>query len=170
MKKQELVEKGSTPEERLLALYSNISNKEMIRAYEIHNVTTEKVKIFSEFVTTLINTVYDTFLGNDSINNEHDIVTHFQWCFNKACQISGIYKYNTNKELYDYFIEYFRINIYLCEESREIDLDYFSFFLKPMENEQKFMVSSFIDLYQIFDKTEKNGRVLVSKPKNRTRR
>jgi hypothetical protein len=169
--KQDIVEKGSSPEQRLLALYRKVTKEDMLRAYNIKGVNFDKVNIFSEFITELINTVYDTFLGNDSINNEQDIITHFKWCYDKVAKRSTLYKFEDNQELYDYFMEYFRINIYLCEESRDIDFDYFTFFLKPNENEQRFQIDSFLDLYDIFDRTEKKGRVLVSKPKvNRLRR
>jgi hypothetical protein len=166
------VKDGLSPESRFLSLFKNMPNETIVGIYKKKGVHNELVEDYSTFLRKLINTVYDTFLGNDIIYQERDIIAHFGWCFNTAAEETnlGKYKYTENKELYDYFLEYFTLNLYLCEESREVDFQYFSFFLNYLENKQKVDVDGFVDLYDIFERTPKNGRKLKPKARRLTYR
>jgi hypothetical protein len=152
-----------TPEELFLNNFKTMTMSQLAAIYNRIGIEEAKVEVFKAFTLDLINTVYDTFLGNDTINNERDIIKHYLWCFDKvAIQYhSKWYKFNENEDLKEYFLEYFKENIYAVEESRELDLDHFSFLLQHNTPKQKFEVNSFIELYKLFAATPRKGRVLL---------
>ena len=147
-------------------IFQDVSAEQMQRSFKQRNIQPAKYAVYEKFILTLIDNVYDTYLGNDCIYRDADIVNHFMWCYNKTAsdlKKEG-FKFEENKELYDYFLEYFRIGLYLSEESRESDFAYFrSFFhidtTKVMKNCD---MSSFLELYEVFDKTPLRGSNLVT--------
>jgi hypothetical protein len=152
-----------TPEEIFLNNFKKLTKSEMNNVYKRKGIDSSKVEVFKAFTLDLINTIYDTFLGNDTINNESDIINHFNWCYNKVSNDyhTKWYKFDENSYLKDYFLEYFRENIYAIEESRNNDIDYFSFILEHEVPKEKFEINSFIELYELFIETPKKGRVLL---------
>jgi hypothetical protein len=152
-----------TPEKLFLTLFKKVPHSVMGSLFKKRGVEDYKVNKFQAFTKDLIEQIYDTFLGNECINNINDIKNHFDWCYSEVSEkhISNNYKYKENKELYDYFLEYFQMNIYAVEESRESDYKFFSFLLDYPSIEIKMDVDAFLDLYGIFDNTPVKGRVLV---------
>jgi hypothetical protein len=152
-----------TPEELFLNNFKKLTNSEIDNIYKRKGIDSSKVEVYKAFTLDLINTVYNTFLGNDTINNEKDIVAHFEWCYDKVSNEYHVkwYKFEENSNLKDYFLEYFRDNIYAVEESRGIDIDHFSFLFHYDKPKEKFEVNSFIELYELFAATPKKGRVLL---------
>jgi hypothetical protein len=138
----------------------------MRNTFKRHNIQPGKFDVFQSFIIVLIDTVYDTYLGNDCIYREADIVNHFRWCFQKTCselKDKG-FRFEENQVLHDYFLEYFRINLYLCESARETDFAYFrSFFhMDPKQSMKHADLDSMVDLYEVFDKSLLRGRNLVT--------
>jgi hypothetical protein len=152
-----------TPEELFLSNFKKLTKNEMDNLYKRKGIDSSKVEVFKAFTLDLINTIYNTFLGNDTINNEGDIVRHFHWCYTKVATNyhAKWYKFEENTHLEDYFLEYFKENIYAVEESREIDIDHFGFLFEYNVPKERFEVNSFIELYDLFAETPKKGRVLL---------
>lgn len=163
--------KNFTPEQLFLRLFKKIPQADIMSLFKRRGVEDYKVTKFQAFTRDLINQVYDTFLGNDCINNMEDIRTHYKWCYSVVSDkhLSNHYKYSENQDLYDYFLEYFLMNIYAVEESREEDFKFFSFLFDYPAISVKMDVDTFLDLYEVFDKTPKKGRVLVESNTRRAR-
>lgn len=145
-------------------LFGGVSDERMKRTFRQRNVVESKYLVYQRFILALIDNVYETYLGSDCIYKEADIVGHFKWCFLKtSVDLKDTrYKFEENKELYEYFLEYFRLNLYMCEDSRENDYAYFRSFFHMEGNMKNCDLSSFLDLYEIFDKTQHRGRNLVT--------
>lgn len=54
--------------------------------YHIHNnIIYERCDLFKDFITDLINLMFDTFLGDD-IMDQKNKKEHFNWCWNKTVE------------------------------------------------------------------------------------
>ena len=57
---------------------------------EGNNICFEKFNLFNDFVMSLVNLIYDTYLGNDEDRttniklNDEDKSNHFEWCWDKV--------------------------------------------------------------------------------------
>lgn len=134
--------------------------------FKKHNVLRNKYEIYRKFTFALIDTVYDTYLGQDCIYREEDIANHFKWCFNNTAKQfkDSKMKFAENTVLLDYFREYFKTNLYLSYEQRDNDLDYFDkMFNMDNEGMKHGQLAAFMNLYVLFDETHYAGRVLVRK-------
>jgi len=146
-------------------LFGSVSDEEMQRRYQQKNIQPARFDIYQKFILTLIDVVYETYLGADCIYKEADIESHFRWCFNKTCANlkDARFKFEENQDLYNYFLDFFQLNLYLSEDSRENNLAYFRSFFYMEGNNNNCDLSSFLDLYETFDRTEHRGRNLVSR-------
>lgn len=57
-----------------------------------NNICYQKFELFNDFVSSLVNLIYDTYLGNDDFKttniklNKEDDEKHFNWCWNKIIE------------------------------------------------------------------------------------
>lgn len=131
-----------------------------------NNVLRNKYEIYRKFIFALVDTVYDTYLGQDCVYREEDIVNHFKWCFNHTAKQfkDSKMKFAENTILLNYFREYFKTNLYLSYEQRDNDLDYFDkMFNMDNANMKNGQLAAFMDLYVLFDETHYAGRALIKK-------
>lgn len=131
-----------------------------------NNVLRNKYEIYRKFIFALVDTVYDTYLGQDCVYREEDIVNHFKWCFNHTAKQfkDSKMKFAENTILLNYFREYFKANLYLSYEQRDNDLDYFDkMFNMDNANMKNGQLAAFMDLYVLFDETHYAGRALIKK-------
>lgn len=77
--------------ENFFTYISKPVDKEEVKLWlEVNDVCYNKFELYSDFVTSLVNLVYDTYLGNDTnkntniILNEEDNYSHFDWCWNRV--------------------------------------------------------------------------------------
>lgn len=155
-------------EELLNRFYHHINGvateSEIHMALKKNNVIRSKYEIYRRFIFALIDVVYETYLGHDCITREEDIVAHFKWCYKQAAKQFKDTKlqFAENDELFDYFCEYFKENLYLSYEQRDNDISNFAEFFN-MDNPRltNSQAVSFSELYVLFDKTHYAGRMLV---------
>ena len=100
--------------------------------FKVNNIIPEKMELYYDFCNSLYLTIIDTYLGDESENNEtkvemskEDNEKHFNWCWNKNIE-------NFNKE-----------NI-LFESSGE-HLNYFYLFFKEIFYNQKKSIDVFFN-------------------------
>ena len=53
-----------------------LTEEEMILLYKANNINYNKCSLFYDYIVSLNNKVCDTFLGDDVINSEKDILSH----------------------------------------------------------------------------------------------
>lgn len=151
--------------EKFTSHLNSAANENTIKAmFKKHNLVRNKYTIYRNFIFALIDTVYETYLGQDCIYREEDIVNHFKWCFNHtAKQFKDTkMKFSENTLLMNYFRDYFKTNLYLSYEQRDNDLHYFAnMFNMDNKNMKHGELAGFMDLYVLFDETHYAGRVLI---------
>lgn len=77
--------------ENFFTYISKPVDKEEVKLWlEVNDVCYNKFELYSDFVMSLVNLIYDTYLGND-INRttnitleEEDNMKHFDWCWDKV--------------------------------------------------------------------------------------
>jgi hypothetical protein len=102
---------------------------------EANNVCYRKFELYSDFVNSLVNLIYETYLGNDvnkSTNimiEEEDNHKHFDWCWNKLIdnfKKESIY-FNIDGEHYD-FLKGFIIETFYNQKINEVKFSLDRFF------------------------------------------
>jgi hypothetical protein len=124
----------------------------------LNNVETEKVKCFSNFISSLLKTVEATFLGDDVIFTEDQYKSHFNWCWKRNILNSekqGVY-FEEPGEHYYYFYKYVYDVFYTRDDRPEnIWQKFVTFWKELMSKDTKKTQSEydlFINLYRIFCK------------------
>ena len=51
--------------------------------YKVHNISREKTELYYDFLISLFDLIDSTYLGDDVIQTEEDMLNHFSWCFNQ---------------------------------------------------------------------------------------
>lgn len=131
--------------------------------YTANNVKFDKVTLYLDFILSFLQISFDTYLGDDIMTQE-DQINHFNWCWDKNLEnfkIENIH-FKDNLELRNYFKE-FMVEIYYNLDGKDnnnnvndniISLWKHIFNYKGVKSRAD--VDSFIDIYNIFDKSLKN--------------
>jgi hypothetical protein len=144
-----------------LAYINNPMSKESISVlYAANNIKFEKCELYGDFVLTLIDTIFETYLGDDCTDLDEQF-NHFAWCWNETVN-------NFKKEgllfesgkLYNYFLE-FMFEVFYSYEEKPVDFtdkgvvriwkDIFNYEKVKTNSE----VDTLIEIYHIFDKSLK---------------
>jgi len=79
--------------ENFFSYISKPIDKEDLQIWiDSNNICYNKFELYSDFVSSLVNLIYETYLGNEmdkSTNirlNEEDNKKHFDWCWNKTIE------------------------------------------------------------------------------------
>lgn len=90
-----------------LAYITNPMSRESIEfLYEANNIKFERCELYSDFVQSLLQLVFNTYMGDEHTNLENQF-KHFEWCWDKNIknfEEEGIF-FN-NKKLYTYYLEF----------------------------------------------------------------
>lgn len=89
--------------------------------YETNNVNIEYCDLYYDFIISLTNLIFKTYLG-DTHTNDVEKRNHFNWCWNKVInnfKDEGI-NIGENIELYNYFIEFMNEVFYLIPDKNDI--------------------------------------------------
>jgi len=135
--------------------------------YSSNYIMFEKCDLFCDFVVSLSDLIFDTYMG-DSITNDEQRLNHFKWCWNRTIknfELEGIHIGN-NQELFDYFSN-FMVEVYYSVDEKNSDTNInhniiklwkYIFNYKIVKTRSD--VDTFIDVYQMFEKSMKNGKKL----------
>ena len=131
--------------------------------YSTNNVKYDRVNLYLDFVISLLHIVFDTYMGDDITNNEQRI-NHFNWCWDR--NINNFKKesifFENQDELKLYYKE-FMLEIFYNLEDKEgnphiqnniINLWLHIFNYKGIKSNSD--IDTFIEIYNIFDKSLKN--------------
>jgi hypothetical protein len=144
---------------KYLNLIGNITEQlkthEIVREYKSNNINKNRLDLYRDFIVNLCYSLVDTYLGEEYIKTKKQKKEHFTWSFNRICDsfIEEGFNFKENKELYDYFFEYFRTTMYE-NDFFEIDflLDYWEDTLELSYDKTKNDLEGMIEIYKIFDK------------------
>jgi len=136
-----------------------LKTHEIVREYKSNSINKNRLDLYRDFIVNLCYSLVETYLGEEYIKTNKQKKEHFKWSFNKICKDFSEegFDFNTNKELYDYFFEYFRTTMYE-NDFFEIDflLDYWEDTLELSYDKTKTDLEGMIEIYKIFDKTVEN--------------
>lgn len=132
--------------------------------FNMNNMIPEKGELFFDFCVSLFTLMKETYLGDDSLNNEtrvtlseEDKKKHFEWCWNKT--IDNFKKenirFNTKGEHFDYFNSFF-MEVYYTQKNISVR-DSIDSFLKDLFNRKIPFTKSDLDLYtELYKLLDKN--------------
>lgn len=98
--------------------------------YRAYNISTEKVELFHDFISSVYSLIDQTYLGSDVIVTEEEQKNHFTWCWDKTIDNLGKEKINLNKRgiHYEYFGDFFLESYYYLKmDNEEIKLTEYIF-------------------------------------------
>jgi hypothetical protein len=137
-------------------IIENLKSHEIVREYKNNNINKVRVNTYKDFVINLCYYVMSTYLGDEYIKTEKEKKQHFKWCFDKVCKefIEENIDYTNNKELFDYFYEYFNSTLYE-NEMYDINfiIDYWEETLDYSFDKTKSTLDGLIEIYSIFDRS-----------------
>ena len=143
---------------------SPLSDDSVTILYSTNNVKFDRVNLYLDFVISLFNVVFDTYLGDD-ITNQSQQKKHFEWCWDKT--IENFKKedidFKDNMDLKLYFSE-FALEVFYNLEDKDNNpnthkniLNLWNHIFNYKGVKSRADVDSFIEIYNIFDKSLKNA-------------
>jgi hypothetical protein len=128
-----------------------------------NNICYNKFDLFNDFVSSLVNLIYDTYLGNDEdkttnirLDNE-DNEKHFDWCWNKV--IDNFAKeeiYFENKGEHYEFFKGFIIETFYNQQLKEVRFSLSRFFDEIFNLDGVHTMSDLDLLKQVYRSLDKN--------------
>jgi hypothetical protein len=136
-----------------------VSEHEFLEILNTCKVNKKKLEVFHAFISKLNKLIHDTYLGREYIINPEDVKGHFDWCFNKTCELFNLMNisFYGNHEVWNHFYEYFMIYVYENEKPMmEKDIERFYEQIFSLHGDRfVFQVHELIDLYNKFNKSLK---------------
>jgi hypothetical protein len=139
----------------------NYINKPMTKEsilvlYAAHNIKYEKCELYSDFVISLIDLVFTTYLGDD-LTSLSDQKNHFKWCWNKNVEnykLEGVYV--ESQKLYKYFHDFMFQVFYTVPKSvdtkpNENIIKLWKYILDYNNNKSKSDIDTLIEVYKLFE-------------------
>ena len=81
--------------------------------YNSNNVIYERSDLYLDFILTLDDLIETTYLGHDMLNHK-DRINHYNWCYNKTCDLlnTKTIKFNDNDSVYVYLLDNYLESFY----------------------------------------------------------
>ena len=127
--------------------------------YKAHNIIREKAELYYDFLFSLLTLIDETYLGEDILNTDVDMLNHFRWCFTRVIsnfEQEKIYFTRRNGQ-FEYLWTLFYKSYYKSENNEK--MKNLSSYLKTLFIFNKVKspteMESFIDIYKIFEQNLK---------------
>jgi hypothetical protein len=145
-----------------LAYIKNPMSRESVEfLYEANNIKFERCELYGDFVQSLLQLVFNTYMGDEHTNLENQF-KHFEWCWDKNIknfEEEGIF-FN-NKNLYTYYLE-FVFEVFYSNPDKEQYEDNEKGILRTWNDIFNYTsvktnsdVDTLIEIYKIFDQSLK---------------
>lgn len=130
---------------------------------EVNDICFNKFDLYSDFVMSLVNLIYDTYLGNDTSKStnitleEEDNLKHFEWCWGRV--VENFKKENIffNKEGDHYeFFKGFIIETFYNQKINEVKFSLNKFFEEIFNLNSPHTMSDLDLLKTIYKSLDKN--------------
>lgn len=131
-----------------------------------NNICFIKLELYQDFVISLVNLIYDTYLGEEEtgetnirLTNE-DNLKHFEWCWKKTLENFRKEKiiFEPDGDHYD-FIKSFVQETFYSQKSKEIKMSLIKFFEEVFNVDTMFTKSDLDLLTSLYKSLEKNMKV-----------
>lgn len=156
------------PSEFLNYINKPLSKENMSTLYLTNNVIYERTVIYQDFILSLIDLVCETYMG-DEITDDDQKINHFDWCWNMTLAnfIGEGIDFSGNDELYEYFLNFMLETFYLAKlKSDKLHfnlLKLWSYLFGITSPKTRADIDSFLEVYELFDKSIKNPKKSVIK-------
>jgi len=133
-----------------------LTYEQMQLLYNANNIKYDKVKLYYDFISTLNRLIDKTYLGDEYISTEEEMLGHFNWCFDKIIENfdKENIKFKNDNDLRSYF-KYYYEHLYYNDSEKSLekidDLPKYSFEyyrLKSMSD-----VDILVELYKLFERS-----------------
>ena len=133
-----------------------LSYEQMQLLYRANNIKYDKVNLYYDFITSLNKLVDKTYLGDEYISTEEEMLGHFNWCFDKIIENfdKENIKFKNDNDLRSYF-KYYYEHLYYNDSEKSLekidDLPKYSFEyyrLKSMSD-----LDILVELYKLFERS-----------------
>ena len=151
-----------TPKEFYTYISAPISNELRDMSFKVHNIIPEKTELYYEFLMSLFDIMFHTYLGHDHINTEKKIEEHFNWCWNK--NVENFNKENLffkkEKQIQEYFRQFALESFYheKINKSEEIEVKIKWFWGKCFDYDgtrTRSELDILVEVYKLFEKSLK---------------
>jgi hypothetical protein len=136
-----------------------LTTEQMKLLYRVNNIKYEKCNLFYDFIKSLNKLIVETYLGEDYISTNKDIIGHYSWCFKKNIENFKLENiiFKNNIKLKEYF-KYFYEEIFYKDMDRNLEkidnlpeLSFNYYRLKSMSD-----MDIMVELYSVFEKSLQN--------------
>ena len=132
-----------------------MSRESIVVLYGANNIKFDKCELYSDFVHSLLQLAFDTYMGDD-ITSVEEQINHFKWCWNKNIEnfkTEGIIF--DSPKLYNYYLEFMIETYYSSINKTKIDFkvliklwdDIFNYNQTKSNSD----IDTLIEIYQIMD-------------------
>ena len=131
--------------------------------YTSNNIVYERADLYYVFTLTLDDLIDSTYLGHDMMD-EHERLMHFNWCWNKTCELmnTNVIIFNENNDVYVYFLDLYFETFYSEKSNSYKDVKGFWPYLFDYRIEKtRSDIDRFLNLYKQFEKSYKNVNYLA---------
>lgn len=141
-----------------------LNEYEIVKEFKTHNILKERIDIYRDFTINLLHYIFDSYLGKEYINNEKDVIGHFNWCFTQVLQefYDEELDFYGNTSIYEYFYNFYSDQFYFTETNKTIN--YFVNFWEDIfdykKDKKKKYFDVLVEMYDIFNSSiEKKERI-----------
>ena len=121
--------------------------------YRANNIKYEKCELFHDFIKSINKIIYKTYLGEEYISNEKEMVQHFNWCVDKVLSDFGEENTTQIKEYFYFFYEelFYKRNEDVNKLDKLDKLANLSFNYHRLKSRSD--IDVLIELYKLLDKS-----------------
>lgn len=104
-------------------LKSPLNETLILEAYKKHNITHIRMQKYGEFITILLQTCFDTYMGDD-VTDQEGRVKHFNWCWTNTVNTFRYENnyFGVNLETKEYFKEFMFETFYNIKDKSDITI------------------------------------------------
>jgi hypothetical protein len=122
------------------------------------NVKVEQTDLFIDFTITLLSILHDSYLGDDTITNDTDRYSHFNWIWKQTISQYKKEKIKFKEEGYhkDYFWYFLHENFYVTKDKDKIVIGMKEFFRSVLDITKEKTMSDLDNMKIIYDVLRNN--------------
>lgn len=130
----------------------------IVQTLKINKISINKIELVIDFIQSLCENVFTTYLGDDVINSDKIIRDHFNWCWAKS--VDSLEQENLTlefeKDFKDYMFVFFKEGFYISKDKPESELKIMIFWkacFNPWVNKTQSELDILVEVYNLFDKS-----------------